>query len=96
MTEAADLLLWPDTVNAFYADRACSFRMVASSCRSFMDGRAAPGRTRQSHCALAAVITQPRIRALLRGWEEIGAVADLQAIPRVIAARKPLPLMNAE
>jgi hypothetical protein len=36
------------------------------------------------------------IRALLRGWEEIGAVADLQAIPRVIAARKPLPLMNTE
>jgi release factor glutamine methyltransferase len=29
------------------------------------------------------------IRALLTGWEEIGAVADLQAIPRVIAARKP-------
>jgi len=26
MTELADLLLWPETVEAFYADRACSLR----------------------------------------------------------------------
>ena len=30
MTEPADLLLWPDTVNAFYADRACSLRSAAT------------------------------------------------------------------
>jgi release factor glutamine methyltransferase len=32
---------------------------------------------------------EDEVRELLRGWEEIGSVADLQAIPRVIAARKP-------
>ncbi len=30
MTESADLLLWPDTVAAFYADRACSIRSAAT------------------------------------------------------------------
>jgi hypothetical protein len=30
MTEPADLLLWPDTVDAFYADRACSLRSAAT------------------------------------------------------------------
>ncbi len=30
MTDPADLLLWPDTVDAFYADRACSLRAAAT------------------------------------------------------------------
>ena len=31
---------------------------------------------------------EDEIRGLLRGWQEIGMVADLQGIPRVIAARR--------
>ena len=30
MTDPADLPLWPDTVDAFYADRACSVRSAAA------------------------------------------------------------------
>jgi hypothetical protein len=30
MTDLADLLLWPDSVDAFYADRACSLRSDAT------------------------------------------------------------------
>jgi len=36
------------------------------------------------------------IRALLRGWEEIGTVADLQGIPRVIAAKRPTQRVAAD
>jgi hypothetical protein len=30
-----------------------------------------------------------RVRALLRGWEDITLTNDLQGIPRVASARKP-------
>src|SRR3954471_23784666 len=30
MIEPADLLLWPETVDAYYADRACSLRSAAT------------------------------------------------------------------
>jgi hypothetical protein len=30
MDDDAALLLWPDTVDAFYADRACSIRSAAT------------------------------------------------------------------
>jgi hypothetical protein len=32
-----------------------------------------------------------RVRGLLAGWDEVGVSPDLQAIPRVARARKPLP-----
>ena len=33
---------------------------------------------------------EARVRALLSGWNEIAAIPDLQGIPRVVKARKPL------
>jgi release factor glutamine methyltransferase len=33
--------------------------------------------------------TEERVRALLSGWSEVQTTADLQGIPRVVAARKP-------
>ena len=30
-----------------------------------------------------------RVRALMKGWEEIKVIPDLQSIPRVIRARRP-------
>jgi len=31
-----------------------------------------------------------QVRALLKGWEDVRVIADLQSIPRVVQARKPL------
>ena len=35
--------------------------------------------------------SEAKVKSLLAGWEDIQTTADLQGIPRVIAARKPQP-----
>jgi release factor glutamine methyltransferase len=39
---------------------------------------------------------EPPIRELLRSWQEIESIPDLQGIPRVIAARKPASELRSE
>jgi hypothetical protein len=31
-----------------------------------------------------------QVRPLLKGWEDVRVIVDLQSIPRVVQARKPL------
>jgi release factor glutamine methyltransferase len=38
---------------------------------------------------------EEKTKQLLRGWEDVRTTADLQGIPRVIAARKPAAQTNA-
>ncbi len=68
MTDPADLMLWPDTVDAFYDDRACSVRSAATrktwGYTHRMLQRRHPGKAVGSFTTddLVAFVTQ-------RGWE---------------------------